>query len=94
MHSLALAGQFATFQASWEPAGWHSACATWDQMTGRLILVADGETLLNTTVEGNRGTKQSDQLHVEILGELDGQLTDLQMWNHRINSKKVPEYQR
>jgi hypothetical protein len=55
------------------------------------MVVADGGTLLNTTVEVNRGTKQSDQLDVEILGELDGQLTDLQIWNHRINSKKGPE---
>ncbi len=60
--------------------------------TRQLILISAGTTVVNTTLEasdasGTTDSWQSDDLVVRILGRMDGQLTDLQIWNTVMDSK-------
>ncbi len=60
--------------------------------TKQLILISAGTTIVNTTLEVSAigettDSWQSDDLVVRVLGRMDGQLTDLQIWNTVMDSK-------
>jgi hypothetical protein len=67
-------------------ATWYKTCvATLDP---RLVIVSDGQ-IVGTKEDLNLTVRQSDQLEVELLGQLDGRLADLQLWDRSFNGKII-----
>jgi hypothetical protein len=51
-------------------------------------VVSDGQ-IVGVKENLSLAVRQSDQLVVELLGQLDGRLADLQLWDRPINSKII-----
>jgi hypothetical protein len=52
------------------------------------VVVSDGK-IVGTKENLSLEVMQSDQLEVELLGQLDGRLADLQLWDRPIKSKII-----
>ena len=86
VHRFVLLGRSVLFVADWAPLRWHSLCLSLDQQSRRLSIATAGATV-RIKEDFSLAARQSDQLEVELLGQLDGRLADLQIWDRAINSK-------
>ena len=86
VHRFVLLGRSVLFVADWAPLRWHSLCLTLDYQNRRLSIATAGATV-RIKEDFSLAARQSDQLEVELLGQLDGRLADLHIWDRAINSK-------
>jgi hypothetical protein len=93
LHRFTLMGQQDFVVASWSQMLWHSICLSYDEKTARVTFVSDGaivsdfvdKDLVNFTASPVTG------LQVNIMQNMNGKLTDLHIWNYRVNCKYLCE---
>ena len=86
---VTLLGQQDFFTAKWPQMQWNSLCLAYDQPAAHVILVSNGgivkdyvdRDLVNVT----NGTRTG--LGVTVMKQMNGKLTDLNIWNGTVNSK-------
>ena len=91
IHRLGLFDQDDFFATLWLPERWHSFCFGFEHPAARVVLVSNGQVVKNRMDPDlvDMAEVRSEGLVVEVLGQLDGMLADLQIWNSLFNSKII-----